>query len=249
MPPTAEPRPIHESQASELGRLPSFPSLLFHTTLSISLDDGKPSGPFRIVFPLGTHATLKAAKTFASGALKQLGYDESDFEVYETRLNTDNEDTDSSSWPYGDGILIHAKRTGSHEFLVGISTTTNNSVLPTRDDDPSEIQLPHGSDHLYYIIQTKIDYAVDHSTGVESSDIEGVYLSRLEAITAAKKCLISDEIKKEDYTEYDEFDDDSFKDQWPFRDDVVVHAVSSVGENFLVAVRTVLDTHAHIFQM
>jgi hypothetical protein len=53
--------------------------------------------------------------------------------------------------------------------------------------------------------------------------------------------LLDEKTKKTSFAEYDE--KDQFKDEWPYGDDVLVHAVAETGENFLVAVKA--QPHHH----
>jgi hypothetical protein len=218
------------------------PSSLFHTTLTVIKDPADSGCSVSTVYPLGTHATLRAAKDFSSKALQGLGYYPSDFELYEERPKTP--EPDAETWPYSDGTMIHAKRPGPCEFLISIMTTPNNEQLSVNPDKPSELELPGGTDHLHYVMQTKVDYNSQRIGAAQDTEIEGVYVKRADAFAAAKACLISDEIPREDYAQYDEWDSETLKDEWPFGEDVVVHAVSQTGENYTVAIRTVIGSHS-----
>lgn len=224
---------------------PKIPIYLFHTTLTVidyanSSEDGGKS-----VYPLGTHADLNTATVFASLALQRLGYDRANFEAYEDYSGMTHHDANgcAAAWSDDNSIVVHARRPSKHDFLVGISTTLNNEHLPTKKDNPFELQLPQGSDQLYYLLQTTVDYNVDRSGAVQGVEIEGVYVYYADAIEAAKGCLIGVKIKREDFIEYDERDSEEFKDEWPFGEDVVVHAVTQTGQNFKVALMTTLRAH------
>lgn len=56
-------------------------------------------------------------------------------------------------------------------------------------------------------------------------------------MAAAKTTLLDAGVKKESFAEYDEKDDARDVDEWPYGDDVYVHAVSGTGENFSVSVK------------
>ena len=224
----------------------SVPDTLYHTLLTVVDYAADPTGSVRTVHPLGTHADLAAAKAFALSALSRLGYARDDFESYAERgaatNGLPNEDDD--------GVLVRARRTGPHEFLVSLATTPNNEHLPTtppkktsNSDGVAGLQLPDGA-HLHYVLQTKTDYHVDRSGAVQTTDVEGVYARRADALAAARACLLGDEVRRADFAQYDERGADVADDEWPFGDDVLVHAVAQTGENYRVAVRTVPGSHA-----
>ena len=67
--------------------------------------------------------------------------------------------------------------------------------------------------------------------------MDGTYLSELAAKEHVKTALLTGGITKESFAEYDEKGDARDVDEWPFGDDVYVHAVAETGENFLVSVK------------
>jgi hypothetical protein len=87
------------------------------------------------------------------------------------------------------------------------------------------------------VVQTTIYYNKDRTGASQHTEIEGAYLSREEAVKAAYNVLLDKEdgLTREEYAEYDEKDED--KDDWPFGDDVFVHAANPNGENYLVEVK------------
>jgi hypothetical protein len=94
------------------------------------------------------------------------------------------------------------------------------------------------------VLQTKVDYNADRSGEAQATDVEGVYARRADAVAAARRCLVSADVTRGDYAQYDEREDDGKDDgDWPFGENVVVHAVAQTGENYLVAVRTVPGSH------
>lgn len=90
-------------------------------------------------------------------------------------------------------------------------------------------------------MQTTINYNNDRIGGIQNTEVEGTYLTRKEAFTAAHTALLDDEVKKESFAEYDEKED--FKGEWPYGDECFVHAVGETGENFLVFVKA--QPHSH----
>jgi hypothetical protein len=220
------------------------PQTLYHTLLTVVDHTSLAPGAPRAVYPLGTHTTLEAAKKFSLNALSLLGYSRSDFELYEEKPAKTDEGDESPSWHYGDGTLVHAVRTGPHDFLISLAVTPNNEGLPASRDQHAHLELPDGSDHLHYVLQTCADLNADRSGEAQSTEVEGVFAHRKDAFAAAKNCLVSDEVAQSDFAQYDEWDEDELKDEWPFGEDVVVHAVAQTGENYVVAVRTVPGSHA-----
>jgi hypothetical protein len=212
-----------------------IPSTLFHTTLTVIDYHTDTSGSTQTVFPLGTHTTIQAAKSFTFRALEDLGYIRNDFTAYADRGT-------SLPWEHGDGVLVYAKAPAGQEFLVGIDTKPNNENLPAAADGSKRLVLPKGT-HLHYVMQTKIDYNADRAGGIQSTEIEGTYIKRADAIEAAKRCLVDDEVQVSDYAQYDVRDTTDPPDDWPFGEDVFVHAVTQTGENYYVAVRTVPGAH------
>ncbi|KAK3312643.1 hypothetical protein B0H66DRAFT_378376 [Apodospora peruviana] len=211
----------------------TVPDQLYHTTLTVIDYHTDTSGSTRNVYVLGTHTTLMAAKEFSIKALHALHYEPDDFESYAVKTPENSE-----SWSYGDGVIVFAKAPAGQEFLVGIDTKPNTESLPAgREEVPI---LPKGCTHLHYVMQNTTDYNQDKSGAYQSSEIEGCYVHRKDAIDAAKALLAAD---KGEFAQYDERDSIEEKGQWPFGEDVVVHAVAETGENYSVAVRTVPGAH------
>ncbi|OAA49398.1 hypothetical protein NOR_01321 [Metarhizium rileyi] len=205
--------------------------LLFHTILTVIDYSHDASGASRTTFVLGTHGTLEAAKAYAVRALEQLNFNpDDDFQKYNVRHL--NGDTPGKTWIHGDGVLAFARSLDGQEFRVSIDTTQNNESLRSSTQDGAMI-LPEGAKFLHYVVQTMVDYNVDRSGSLQMTEIQGVYLHRADAWTAAHKCLDPDS-----YAEYDCRGDTEFADQWPFGENVAVHAISDTGQNFLVAVNT-----------
>ncbi|CEJ90065.1 hypothetical protein VHEMI05873 [[Torrubiella] hemipterigena] len=218
------------------------PENLFHTLLTASKDSiDSQRLDSRTTFPLASHATLDAAKSFALKALPLLGYSHMDFDAYEERVS--DEDNEETGAFFQDGIIVHAQRSGAHDFLIGIVTTPNNEKLQAKTDGSGELQLPLGTNHLHYVLQTRIDYNTDRAGAFQETVIEGTYVRRSDALAASKKCLISDEVGKKDFVLYEEQDKSENGEEWAYGEDVLVHAVSESGENFKITVATPLLAH------
>jgi hypothetical protein len=211
------------------------PSLLYHTTLKVTKTHPTTSGDVQQTYVLGTHATLKAAKSFARAALASLGYSRDDFEIYSERSECD-------SWAYGDGVIIYSRAASGEEFRVAIDTKFNDQAFLCSPN--GTLKLPAGTEHLHYVLQTTTDYKADQAV---STEIEGAYAKRADALAAALQCLLVKDgsIKKNDYAQYDEREDLKPQADWPFGDDAIVHAIAQTGENYLVEVKTVPGVHHH----
>jgi len=220
----------------------NIPELLYHTTLTVIDYHVDTSGSTRGVYVLGTHTTLESAKAFSLTALQGLGYEEDDFAEYKTRSKKPPTDEGEEGWPYGDGVLVYAKAPAGQEFLVSLDTKPNTENLPEDVASGDHVlKLPQGFGHLHYVLQTKIDYNQDKSGAFQTTEIEGCYMRRADALSAARGALA--ELDRESFSQYDERDDEKEAGDWPFGDDVVVHAVAETGENYSVCVRTVPGAH------
>lgn len=207
-----------------------IPELLFHTILTVIDYPHDASGASRTVFVLETHATLEAAKAYAIQSLEKLNFKPDDFQRY--HVCSRDERVPGKSWTHGDGVLVFARSFDGQEFRVSIDTTPNNESLCANLQN-GELMLPEGAKFLHYVVQTTVDYHVDRSGGLQQTEIQGVYLHRADAWTAAHKCL-----DPQGYAEYDRRGDAAFVKQWPFGENVAIHAVSDTGQNYLIAVNT-----------
>lgn len=218
----------------------AIPEQLYHTTLTVIDFHKDTSGSTRDVYVLGTHTTLPAAKSFTLHALESLGYSKDDFTTYSTRPSGDPESETTPAWPHGDGVLVYAKAPASQEFLLGIDTKPNTESLPSGGPDHTPL-LPRDYTHLHYVIQQKTDYNQDSkNSNYQASEIEGCYVHRADAVDAARALLAGE---RAEFAQYDERDGEDEQGQWPFGEDVIVHAVAETGENYTVAVRTIPGAH------
>jgi len=56
--------------------------------------------------------------------------------------------------------------------------------------------------------------------------------------------LLDEDITKGSFAEYEERTDPAEKGEWPYGDDVWVHALAETGENFDIAVKTQPPSHS-----
>lgn len=206
-------------------------SLLYHVKCEVIDYHKDLSGGTRTTEIFGTYTSLPVAKAAARSCLKAWGYDPSEFEIYA-------EDTDPEHWEYGDGVAAYAKAPAGQEFRVRLDTKPN--VAELRGNETGALE-----GHLHYVLQTTIYYNKDRTGAMQATEVEGVYFTRKEAIDAAYTVLIDkdDGLTKEEYEEYDERDEQ--KDDWPFGEDVYVHAVHPSGENYLVEVKLQRGPYKH----
>lgn len=78
-------------------------------------------------------------------------------------------------------------------------------------------------------------YDSDSTGRIQTTEVEGTYPTRKSAFEAAKNVLLDEDITKESFAEYDE--QDLEKGEWPYGDEVLVHAVAETGENVEVLVK------------
>ncbi|QPC77866.1 hypothetical protein HYE68_008618 [Fusarium pseudograminearum] len=202
--------------------------LLYHIILTVIDFHLEPSGSKRAIYILGTRATIEAAKDSAFRVLHTLGYKPDDFTEYNVHSSH------TGTWAHGDGVLIYAKAPAGQVFLVSIQATPNTEDLQA--DREGAILVPHGVPSLHYVTQTVIDYDKDRTGCAQEMQIEGTFVHRADARKAARKLL--DPL---DYIEYDT--SEKMKGEWPYGEDVLVHAVAENGENTTVEIKTVVDTH------
>jgi hypothetical protein len=227
------------------GTAPEIPEFLYHIKRTITDFHADKSGATRIIDVLGSFTDLKAAKAAAYSALFSEGYLKDDFELYE-----DNR-SDPEGWKHGEGILVFAKAPAGQEFQVQIDTKPNVLSFVGNADGKVEGFLHYGK-HLppssslktnEIVLQTIINYNNDRVGGIQYTEVEGTYPTRADAYAAAHTVLLDDEVTKESFAEYDE--KEAFEGEWPYGDEVFVHAVAETGENFLVSVKAQPHSHKH----
>jgi len=200
--------------------------LLYHVKRTITDLAEDNSGASRTTDILGTYTDLAAAKAAARSALATEGYVRDDFDVYEVNDGAEE-------WKHGDGAIVFAKAPAGQEFEVRLDTKPNINKL--KGNASGEVE-----GFLHYVLQTTIHYNNDRIGGIQETEVEGTYTTRAKAIEAAKVALLDGEVTKESFAEYDEKDDERDKNEWPYGDEVWVHAVSQTGENFKVAAKAQL---------
>lgn len=230
------------------------PPSLYHTTLSITDQHNTTLSSIRSSSILGTHVDLPSARSFALSALEScLNYRPSDFAKFVTRLSFEPAEAEDEEWPYGDATLVYALTKSGQELLVGLEAKPNLESLDAGGPDGTPL-LPEDStcDHLHYVLETTTRFDQgDTGSGrrrslsdgaFQTTKIEGCYVPKTDALMAAREALRAEK-ERGMFVQYDEREDDDIEvkrddDGWPFGDDVVVHAVGQMGENYEVAVMT-----------
>lgn len=172
-----------------------------------------------------TYASLGAAKHYAVRALFDEGYQPEQFLELHLRKGP------GTNWTYGDGVLVYAKTVEDGFITVDLETTPNtlgSLVLRAADG--------RVTDPLFFVVQTTIDYSMDWSVGSRTTAIEGVFRTRAAAQAAARTVLLGEdgEIAKTDFAIYSE---NVEQNDWPFDENVIVHAVGENGMNLLLLFR------------
>ncbi|KAH0541378.1 hypothetical protein FGG08_004142 [Glutinoglossum americanum] len=193
---------------------------LFHVKRTLIDFHKDPSGALQTVSILGTYTSLTAAKRFAQTALFTEGYSRDDLTTY--KINSGEE-----SWPYGDGVIVHAIAPSGETFNVAVDTKPNAGKF-TSEDEGGRV-----GGELYHVLQTTTFYDQDRSGAKRRAEIEGSYRGREEGVNAARVALLDEDISKEWFVEYDER---VGEEEWEWSPDGVVHAVGRNGENYLVEI-------------
>lgn len=196
--------------------------LLYHVKCEVIDFHKDQSGATRTTELFGTFNSLPTAKAAGYSCLKSWGYQPSDFDIYEENRHPED-------WKHGDGVIVYAKAPAGQEFNVRLDTKPNLIGLKGNKEGVVE-------EKLYYVLQTTIYYNLDRTGAKQATEVEGVYLSREEANKAATKVLLDDKdgLTRDEFAEYDV---KNKEDDWPFGEDVIVHAVWPTGENYLVEVK------------
>ncbi|KAL5401171.1 hypothetical protein PMIN03_011743 [Paraphaeosphaeria minitans] len=183
------------------------------------LDPRNPSGLTSTTTLPATFTSLPPAKAEAKALLPKQGYDTDFFAQYEVK-------SDSEEWKHGEGVIVYAEAPSGEVFKVGIDTVPNLAGL--KADDGGRVMQP-----LYHVVQTLVEYDSDRSGTARYVIVEGTYAERGQAREQALNALLDEDVTKEDFVEYNEYDAGS---EGPFGADVVVHAVKEGGENIMVSV-------------
>lgn len=194
---------------------------LYHVLLT-SIDLKKdPSGAAQDVSIKATFTSLPSAKAFSRTLLTSLGYERDFFTTY------DELGSYTGDWPHGDGVQVYAAVAESEILKVELKTAENK--FGYQGDESGRVTR-----ELWHVVQTTIHYNLDRSGAKRDSVIEGSYETAEQARQSARTALLDEDVRKEDFAEYDEFG--GTQGDWTWGEDVVVHAVGQGGENYVVRV-------------
>ncbi|KAG0644983.1 hypothetical protein D0Z07_9089 [Hyphodiscus hymeniophilus] len=204
---------------------------LYHIKRTITDYSEDKYGATRTTDILGTFTDIAAAKSAARSSLASEGYVKDDFESYEGNDG-------AAEWKHGDGVLAYAKAPAGQVFEVRVETNPN--TLHFKGNADGEVE-----GFLHYVFQQTIDYSKDPTGASQVTEVEGTYLTREAARKAARSALLDQDVTKQSFAEYDEFDDARDVNEWPYGENVYVHAVAETGENFNVSVKPQPHSHQH----
>jgi len=179
-----------------------------------------PTGARQLVSLRSTYVDLRAAKEASKTALFEEGYEREWFPTFDVRA--DNAD----SWTHGDGVQVYAVAPEGEIFKVEIETVPNRAGF-TGDDNGKVVG------DVWHVLQTTIHYNLDRSGAKRDTVVEGTYRTFDAAKQAALGALLDEDVTKESFEEYDE---NTGQEDWPFDEDTMVHAVGQGGENYLIQV-------------
>ncbi|GAQ04968.1 hypothetical protein ALT_2289 [Aspergillus lentulus] len=200
---------------------------LYHIVLTISHLTKNPNNLVEKVRVPGSYTSLPAAKVAAHSCLFDAGYEREFFTKYEV----DSVVFEKQNLVERPGLAVLAVAADGTTFRVRVDTTPNNMRLTTELED-GRISIP-----LYYVIQTTVVYdGQKETTSVRDLNIEGTFKTYEEARAFATQILLSkeDKVTKGSFAEYAEAAPGE-KD-CGYGENVVVHAASSYGENYLISV-------------
>ncbi|CAG1962487.1 unnamed protein product [Fusarium graminearum] len=197
--------------------------LLYHVLLTVINYHNDLSGAQRSTYVLGTRGSIESAKSSAYRVLNALRYTADDFAEYAVHSSH------QGTWRYGQGVLVYARTPAGRAFFISVQATPNDDQFPVQYD--GSILLPGGISSLQYILQTTIDYNNDRSGARQETQIEGTFLHKSEALAAARNLL--DPLDFEDFETPEKMDG-----EWPYGDNVVVHAISESGLNIFITLQT-----------
>ncbi|PYH89605.1 hypothetical protein BO71DRAFT_336331 [Aspergillus ellipticus CBS 707.79] len=203
------------------------PENLYHVLLTITRMEKNPNNIIEALRIPGTYTSLRTAKAAAHSCLYSAGYERDFFTTYETSPTIFEEE----NLPARTGLAIYAVAPDGTTFRVRIDTTPNEQHLTT-DLDDGRIATP-----LYYVVQASVEYdATEGESTVREVSVQGIFTDYVRARECAKGVLLSanDGILKGNYADYVEAGDG--ERDCGFGENVVVHATSDYGVNYLVSV-------------
>ncbi|OJI99796.1 hypothetical protein ASPVEDRAFT_526573 [Aspergillus versicolor CBS 583.65] len=200
------------------------PEHLYHVLLTTSHIGKNPNNVVEKVRIPGTYTSLLAAKAAAHSCLYEAGYERDWFEHYETKHSLLEK---QNGTPH---LVVYATAPDGTAFRVRIDTTLNDKNL-TSDLADGRVGVP-----LYYVVQAAVEYTGDEGGVVRDITVQGTFESYEEARGLASAVLLSqqDGVTRESFAEYTEAEPG--ERDCGYGDNVIVHAASDYGTNYLVSV-------------
>ncbi|KAL2856473.1 hypothetical protein BJY01DRAFT_203436 [Aspergillus pseudoustus] len=208
---------------------PHIPETLYHVILTTShIRKNATNNVIEKLRVPGTYTSLLAAKAAAHSCLYEAGYEKEFFETYEINPGHHAEEDEHERHA---GVMIHATATDGTIFRVRIKHSSNASMGLSSDLPDGRVSIP-----LYYVIQASVEHGGDEGSLVRDVDVKGAFSSYPEARGFASTVLLSPEDgnKNESFAEYSEAKPD--ETDCGYGDNVVAHAASDYGTNYLVTV-------------
>ncbi|KAL4811787.1 hypothetical protein BDW67DRAFT_171305 [Aspergillus spinulosporus] len=213
-----------------MGENKHIPEHLYHILFTTSHIHNNPNNVVEKVRVPGTYISLSAAKAAAHSCLYDAGYEQEWFETYESRANQTDKETSVSSLADEAGLMVYAKAPDGTIFRVRIRNTPNDAGL-TSDLPDGRVSVP-----LYYVIQASVEYGGDEGSMMRDIDVQHASTSYEKARELASTVLLSpaDGITKDSFAEYSEAGPN--ETDCGYGENVIVHAASDYGTNYLVSV-------------
>jgi hypothetical protein len=167
----------------------------------------------------GTYTDLDVATAATKRRLFDEGFTKESLAKFEENTLVDGQ------WKHPPEVLIHAETADGNVIEFVLETSPNMLGLRGANGRVEE--------DLYYVLQTKISYEKDPTGGIRTTDIKGVYLSRQQAVIAARRLLL-DYHGRTWYKNYEEVTTE--KDDGTAEGDVIVRAVGPLGEEYIISV-------------
>lgn len=202
-------------------RTPS--DMLFHVLLTTSHLEKDINAKIQGLRICGTFTSLPMAKAAAHTCLFSLGYEAEWFTNFQTQHDLQLID-------HHELRIVEATGPGGEVFAVDIATVPNSAGL-IASNSSGHISIP-----LFHVVQTVVHYGCDSSGESRDTIVKGSFTEEARAREVAHELLvwIEEGINKDTYVQYEEAGEGEA--DCGYGENVVVHAVGSEGENYLVSV-------------
>jgi hypothetical protein len=196
---------------------------LYHVLLTTSHLEKDINAQIQGLRICGTFTSLPTAKVAAHTCLFSLGYEAEWFSKFETQHDLQLIDHDEMR-------IVEATGPGGEVFTVEIASVPNSAGL-IASSASGHVSVP-----LFHVVQTVVHYGRDSSGESRDTSVKGSFTEEARAREVAHEILvwIEEGIDKNTYSQYEEAGEGEA--DCGYGENVVVHAVGSEGENYLVSV-------------